>query len=212
MPNPYLIPVGYGKNDPKRPQNPTLIPNFDRGVASGRGTVGLMSPQAYLAANPRVNATATVTLGGTVAASDVTTVTVTHAQLPGGALTESYTATGSDTLATIAEELASLFTTALDGLSNPVALEVVPVGAVLTFNWQGPVGNLAVVSATVQGSMTATLNPVSGDLTGGSGPVLAYSNFTFFYRNVSANYWDGQPYSMATDLVSKMVTQGMPIY
>ena len=206
----FRVPLGYPRNDPQQPQNPTLLPNFDRHYASGNGTIDLKSPQRYLEDTPRVDATASVTLGGTVATGDVTTVTVTHPALTGGSLTESYTATGTDTVDSIAEELATQFLEAIDG--QPVALEVLPVGGQLTFNWEGPIGNSAVLSATVQNAMTATLSPVSGDFSGGSGPVLVYSNFTFFNNNVTSNYWYGRPYSLGSDVITKMLTQGMPIY
>lgn len=132
-------------------RNPTLIPNFDRNMVSDGAdptmpaTVNHSSPASYLAASPRADASATATIGGSVTTGDILTIVATNPVFPNGFISETYTTVGGDTVTTIAENFADLFN------NNPVAgganLTAEPVGAVITFNQSGPVGNFTVLSA-----------------------------------------------------------------
>lgn len=165
-------------------RNPTLLPNFDKPVASGSGTVGLQSPAAYLAANPRVNATATATISDSAfTTGDILTLELTNsafqnvvAQPDNAALSSiishTYTVAAGDSLATIAQAFAKLFND--DVITQGFGIEVDAggaSGAVLTFNHGGPIGNFSVLSAPLaEGSkITMTGTALTND--------AVYANF-----------------------------------
>lgn len=140
-------------------RNPTLLPNFDKPVASGTGTLGLQSPAAFLQANPRVNATATATVTDTsFTTGDILTLELTNGVFqdivdladnspPSSILSKTYTVVAGDSLATIAQAFAKLFND--DATAQFFGIEVDAAGAsgaVLTFNHPGPVGNFTVLS------------------------------------------------------------------
>lgn len=136
-------------------RGPTLIPNFDQVVASGAGTFDQVAPATYLASNPRANATATATLGGTVTSGDVLTLTLSNPIFPNGLISHSITAGGSDTLNSLAEAFAKAFND--DTTAQQYGIDVDGVAAVLTFNWPGQVGNSAVLSAPTEAPTTITV-------------------------------------------------------
>jgi hypothetical protein len=184
---------------------PTLIPNFDRSQLIN-GSTTHMSPAAFAAANPRTAATVQATVGGTAGTGDVATITLTYGSQT---ITKSYTLTGTDTTATTAEELAELFNA--DPVVRGQDIYVQAIASVLTFNWGGPVGNNVVASQSATGSLTITLSPSNGVFSGGAGPIYAAKNFNFTYNGTTMSFYYGEPYVLGADLVSKMVTQGMPI-
>lgn len=190
-------------------RNPTLVPNFDRPVASGAGTTDSTSPAAFLAANPRVDATVTATIGGTPAAGDTVTLTVTCGQ---NVITHTYTVVSGDTVTTIAEGLGSLFNT--DASANGLGLYTVMGGtslsAELVFHWNGPVGNFAVLTDSLSAGATETVTlGNSGVFAGGSGPVIVTNNFNFSWNGATQSYWYGNPYILDYLLIKALVTQGL---
>lgn len=192
-------------------RNPTLLPNTDVAVAVGGGVTALQSPADFLAANPRVNATNALTLGGTITNLDNITLNLTHKLLTGGVLTKVIPVVTGNTLATIAEKIAVAFND--DAQCQALQILVDPVGAVVTFNWPGLVGNLAVLTGSVSGAATETLtfSPVGGGLTGGSGPIVPVNNFQYAYGNSIQNFRYGEPVFADPPLVAALVADGMPI-
>jgi hypothetical protein len=145
------------------PRNPTLIPNFDRNVSSGSGSLDHTSPALFLSENPRTDATAKVTIGGTFTAGDVATVRVAHGLLPNGYLEKSYTVVGGDTASVVADALAKAFNDDATAMAHGLYADV--AAGALTFNWPSVIGNFAVLSGwaeaaaleiTIGGTATAT--------------------------------------------------------
>ena len=195
-------------------RNPTLLPNFYKPVVIGN-TTGLRSPRGYVQASPRVSATVNATVGGTITAGDVITLTFTVGTLPGGSLAVKYTVVSTDTTETIAESLASAVnanaTAQNYGLSAGITGAADPEE--LNFFWAGPVGNFVTVSASVSGSATETItfSPASGQMSGGSGPIIAANDFDFQNVKSTHAYFFGNPYNPPYTVLAQMVSQGMPI-
>ncbi len=153
------------------PRNPTLLPNFDVPTVAG-DTLGLSSPAAFLAANPRADATATATIGGTITTDDEVTLVVTNpifgqprfGSLSPAEISHTYTAISSDTTATVAEGLADLFND--DPVAQAAGLRADVGGTdgnVITFSHSGPIGNFSTLVKlfspdliTIGGTATAT--------------------------------------------------------
>lgn len=138
-------------------RNPTLLPNFGRPTVDG-STVNNGSPAGFLAANPRVEATATATFGGSVTTGDQMTIDLTNPVLQAQGLTKlsfSYTSAGGDTLSNIAEQFADQVN---DNVNAQLAdIRADAVGAVLTFRHAGPLGNLSVLTADTEIPATLTV-------------------------------------------------------
>lgn len=142
------------------PRNPTLIPNFDRNSVKGADnsmppTVNHASPAGFLAANPRTNATAVATIGGSVTTGDEVTLVLTNPTFPGGLISHAYTTVGGDTLDTVADALADLFND--DPVAAGADIELDVAGAVITINHGGPIGNFTVASAPISEPSTITV-------------------------------------------------------
>ena len=209
MPLPYQGRIGV-----RDLASPTLIPNFYDGVVSKNGTLDYQSPAQYLQNNPRTSASANATIGGTVASGNVVTLTLTQNQLPGGALTASYTATGSDTVETVAEGLASAFNTVVRAqLGNALvtAIYATTSEAEVVINWDGPLGNFATLSDTTSGSITVTLSPVGGGLTGGSGPVFCANNFEYQRGTSTLAFYYGKHYELDGAFLRALVRDDQPV-
>lgn len=192
-------------------QSPTLLPNFSINVGSdGRGLLKV-SPAQFLAQNPRTNATVTATVGGTAASGDVVTVTLTNPVwnngnlgITGGAVTVTYTLSGTDTLDSVAEELATLINTSA---AAPFVIATA-TAAVLTISWPGPVGNFTTVARTVTGALTLTLS--AGTLSGGGGPTYVWDNFRWTARAQVSDYYMGNFYLLSGNLYG-IVQAGQPV-
>jgi len=135
-------------------RNPTLVPNFDIPVANG-STIDLESPALFLQNNPRANASATATIGGSVTTGDEITLEVSNTVFANkdrvGAVnpvTVTYTTVGGDTVTTIAENLADLLNKTPE--FQQFGLLATVVGAVITVLHGGPVGNYSVLSANLE--------------------------------------------------------------
>lgn len=150
-------------------RNPTILPNFDRNVVSDGAdpamppTVNHSSPASILASNPRADASATATIGGSVTTADILTLVATNPSFPGGFISHTYTTQAGDSVTNIAEQFADLFNN--DPVAAGANLTAEPVGAVITFNQSGPVGNFTVLSApTEEGSkVTVAGTALTGD-------------------------------------------------
>lgn len=140
------------------PRNPTLIPNFDRAVSVG-DTLNHQSPAQALAANPRTNATAVATIGGSVTTGDILTIEVQNPTFPGGLISHTYTTLGGDTADTVADSLADLFND--DAIAAQHGLRAEALGAVITFDQSGPVGNFSVLVVPNEESASITVGGTS---------------------------------------------------
>jgi hypothetical protein len=191
-------------------RNPTLLPNFDKSVGNG-GTIDHESPGVFLTNNPRVNATETVTLSGTTNTSDTVALTFTHALLPAGAVTVTYTVAASDSIvAEVAEGLASLINSTAS-LQN-FGIFATAAEAVVTVNWPGPVGNFCTVTSAVVGSTDEVVSLGNGGVfASGSGPIIVTGNFNFGKGGSISSFFYGTPYILGYDVITAMVAQGMPI-
>lgn len=193
------------------PRNPTLLPNTDTPVSSGAGTVDLQSPAAFDQANPRVAATITATIAGTVANGDSQTISIASNLFVGGSLSKTVTAVTSDTVSNVAEKFCNAFNT--DAQAQQQGLVATAVLGVITFNWPGPIGNTPVFSRTINsGAETITFAPSSpATPTGGSGPIYAWDNFQYSFGGVIMNFRAGQPAFADPNLVAALVADGMPV-
>ncbi len=192
-------------------QSPTLLPNFSRTAGSNGKGVLQQSPNAYLAANPRVNSTATVTVGGTAASGDVATVTLTNPVwknsvlgITNGTVTITYTLGASDTVDSTAEGLASAINNSAAG---PFVIATAELG-VVTISWPGPVGNSTTLTQSATGSLTLTLSGSS--MSGGTGPVLVWNNFQWTANSQVMDFFMGNFYNMS-GVLSGMVSGAQPI-
>lgn len=211
---PYVPPQGNTPNT-RMSANPTLIPNFDKVSASGQGTFDHQNPAAYLAANPRVDASGTGTVAGTITNGDTVTVKVALATLPNGSATVAYPVVTADTATTVAEGVANAFNNSAVMQAAGLFAEMGGTGLPAQFvvHGSGPIGNFATLTATVSGGATETITFGNGGvLAGGSGPVFATNNFEWAFPSggVSA-FFAGQPYILGFDVLTQMVAQGMPI-
>lgn len=199
------------------PKQPTLLPNFDPQVVDASGqtadgpTVGAVNPATYLSNNPRAAATDTATLSGTITNGDSFVLTLTHVFFSGGSLSKTIAVVSADSLATLAEKAAKAFND--DAQCQALDVEVDAggaSGAVLTFNWPGPIGNLAVLSATSGSAVTVTV-AASGVFSGGTGPIIPTQNFQWHRDGSTSNFRYGIPVFIDPYTISLLVAQGQPI-
>ncbi len=198
--------------NPKSPQSPTLLPNFSlpSGGVKGRG-LGKLSPAQFLAQNPRANASATVTVGGTAASGDVATVTLSNPVwknanlgIANGSVTITYTLGASDTVDSTAEGLASAIN---ESAAAPFVIATAELG-VVAISWPGPVGNFTTLTQSATGALTLTLS--AGTMSGGSGPTYVWDNFDWTARAQVQAYFMGNLYLMSGVLYG-MVQAAAPI-
>ncbi|MFA7337094.1 MAG: RHS repeat-associated core domain-containing protein [Candidatus Obscuribacterales bacterium] len=130
------------------------------------------------------NRTAVVTVGGTITAGNVATITVNDAALPGGTQAVSYTVLVGDTLTTIATGLAA----AVNGNTNLAAIGVKGLG----------VGATVLVSSTSVNQTTYTVS-ATGTLT------LSVA-FEKLYKGSSANWTAGT--AIRNNLIANGYTAG----
>lgn len=206
MPLPY-----QGRPGKFDPLSPTLIPNFYKGFMSLNGTLDYKSPAKVAQDFPQTAATATATIGGTITSGNTVTLTVSQGQFSGGAISGTYTVQGSDTVATVAEGVATALNEAAESAGNPFLAEASE--AVVTVSWPGPMGNTAVLSATKSGGATETitLSPSNGVMSGGTGPVFCANNFNFTWNGSVMSFYYGKPYFLGNDLLSALANADMPV-
>ncbi len=196
---------------PNSRQSPTLLPNFSIPVGSNGRGMQKLSPGQFANLYPRVNSTATVTVGGTAASGDVATLTLTNPAwknpnlgITGASITVTYTLGASDTLDTVAEGLASAIN---ESAAAPFVIATAELG-VLTISWPGPVGNFTTLAQTATGALTLTLSASS--MSGGSGPAYVWDNFRWTARAQVSDYYMGNFYILSGNLYG-IVQAGQPV-
>lgn len=189
-------------------ENDRLPPLPQRWPGSVVGNQVIEEPIAnFLTRYPRTFASATVTITGSVATSDVLHLTFTLPALPGGAVVVIATAGAGDTVITLAQRLAA-------AICNNPALQsygayATSLGGVVTIRWPGPLGNNVVLSQSVTpGSEVET---ISGQLTGGSGPVIPFNTFRFQYHKHLFEFQANRPVSLPGSVVAALAHSGSPI-
>lgn len=150
--NNSIPPSGTGSGF-RRGRNPTLIPNFDKPTVGAGQAGGNQNPADFLAANPRVDATATATIGGSATSGDILTIEYTNPVLASlgvanNRIAASVTVGGSDTLFSIAEAFASAFNDLAQ--SEQIDLRADAALAVVTFRHSGPIGNFGVLTKALE--------------------------------------------------------------
>ncbi len=193
-------------------RSPTLIPNFYMSNLKD-GVTSNLSPAEFVAENPRGDASATATIGGTITAGDIITLTLTQAQLPNGSISASYTVQTGDTLTRIAAQLGVAMDTALKTAGVLGTIWSGSTNTVFKINWNGPFGNFGVLSYTLSGGATetVTLAPTSGQLSGGSGPVICANNFDYSYGGSTMSFYYGKVYFISNPLLTQFVNFDMPM-
>jgi hypothetical protein len=119
------------------------------------------------------NATATATIGGTITANDIVTLTFTNPAISTLPQSVGYTVLNTDTTTTIATAL----TTAINNVNGAAGLAVqragisaTSSGAVVTIAQPGTTANSTVITSNVSGSATETVTLSNGGaLSGGAG-------------------------------------------
>lgn len=202
-------------------QNPQLTPAMDFPSSSGAGTLDVLAPSRYLTSYPRVDATVTLTIGGTITNLDTVAITFTNtiipvigAQVGGLYKTAAYTVVTADTTTTVADAIESLVN--LDPNLSALGIYATKAGTSnasrVVLRQSGPIGNSTTVTATVTGAATETMTfGNSGVMASGSGPVVPIANFQFSYGGQVFNFQYGKPQNVDSGMLASMVSQRMPI-
>jgi hypothetical protein len=203
-------------------QNPQLIPSMDFPNSTGSGgTLDVLAPSKYLTTYPRVDATVTNTVGGSITNLDTVRLTFTNtiipaigAQAAGAYQTTAYTVVTADTTATVADGLESLIN--LDPNLQALGIYATKAGTSnatrLIIRQSGPVGNSTTVTAQVTGAATETFTfGNAGLMAGGSGPVVPIADFKFSYNGTVVNFWYAKPQNVGSDMLASLIAQGVPI-
>lgn len=210
------VPEGFRGKSATQTFDPFLLPRWYGAVAQGN-QIGYQSPEAYLAANPRNDATDSVTIGGTVTTGDTVELTLTNALFPGGAVSVTYTVLAADTVTTIAAALAALI--ANNQICRAFGISASVGGtndAVITVAHNGPVGNFTVGTSTLSGGATETATWAnSGAFSGGSGPVVPLATFSAFPEVAGATrtmqFIYGRPVTIDRSVLSTLNAAGLPL-
>lgn len=202
-------------------QNPQLYPSMDFPSSSGAGTLDVLAPSKYLSTFPRVDATVTATVGGTITNLDTITLTFTNKIIPaigsgaaGAYTTAAYTVVTADTTTTVADALESLVN--LDANLSALGVYATKAGTSnatrVILRQSGPIGNSTTVTATVSGSATETLTfGASGVMAGGSGPIIPIASFPFVYNGQTFHFDYAKPQNVDSGLLSALITSGRPV-
>jgi hypothetical protein len=191
---------------PLRSGPATLLPQFNIPTLLN-GTTTATSPADLLVLEPRNNASATATIGGTVTAGTTVSLVLTQNQLPGGAVTYTYDVLSGDTLASIAAGLASLI--AADPVAQSFGIYATTDEAVVTVNWPGPAGNFAVLTGSASADETVMISPDNGALSGGTGPIIPTQNFEVQWAGSTLVFWQGMPQQVSYQILGTMIAQGL---
>ena len=202
-------------------QNPQLYPSMDFPSSSGAGTLDVMAPSRYLTTYPRVDATVTCTIGGSITNLDTIALTFTNAIIPaigaqtaGAYKTAAYTIVTADTTTTVADALESLIN--LDANLSALGIFAVKAGTSnatrLIIHQSGPVGNSTTVTSTITGGATETTTfGNSGVMAGGSGPIIPIASFPFSYNGQTFHFDYGKPQNVDSGLLAALITSVRPI-
>jgi hypothetical protein len=193
-------------------QNPVLVPDFYTPVCLGGG-ISMLSPNDLLGqpGYARTNATATGTIGGTVATGHTLTLTFTNGAFKdaGGARSVTYATSGGETATTAALGLTDAINS--DPVLRGFGIYATAVGAVVTINHPGPIGQFTTVTFATTGAETCTFSPVSGTLAGGGGAVYPFNSFRYAYSNQTFQFRARLPVVIPQPILVAMVRDGMPI-
>ncbi len=200
MPFPFQLP-GNQHNG----RNPTLLPNLDRPYCKNSTVTLTNSSELASELGSGVPSEGSVTIAGTVAAGDVISLAVTNGVLKPSVVV-TYTVTSTDTLATIAANLAAQINANSTLRSFGFWADDNGDGEVRVYQ-RGPVGNFTTLTPSTTGAETFT----TVDPTGGAGPIVPLSNFIYTNAGVVRDYWYGLPFKPSYYELSNMVAQGMPI-
>ena len=215
------VPEGFAGQPANQTFDPLLLPRWYLALSSTASNSGVdqvinTSPEAYLAANPRADATGVVTISGTPGTGDIVALTLTNKVLPGGSLTVSYTAPSAITVAVYAAELAKLFNANQVARAFGITASTIGTG-VLTIAYNGPVGNYTVGTKVVTqvGGSTAAAWASSGAFTGGTGPVVPLSTFSAFPETNGVTrtmqFFYGRPIAIDSGILATLNTAGLPL-
>ncbi len=210
------VPEGFRGKSATQTFDPYLLPRWYGAVAMG-SQIGYQSPEAFLAANPRSDATGSVTIGGAVTAGDTIELTLTNAVLPGGSVSVTYTVLAADTVTTIAAALAGLIAANQTCRAFGISASVGGTNdAVITVAYGGPVGNFTVGTSTLSGGATETATwASSGAFSGGSGPVVPLATFNAFPEVAGATHTMefiyGRPVSIDAGILATLNAAGLPL-
>jgi hypothetical protein len=197
---------------PTMSPGPTLWPQFGQAaVQTGGGLGKLLSPFDFFKQFPRVNGTNTVTIGGTSLATDQINLIFTSPLFNGGVYTLVCLSQAGDTVnGKTAERMAATINADPTLNAFGVTANVVGQTAVVNINWPGFVGlNIVLTTAIIVGTPTATRGTASW--VGGSGPVVAYNNFTWTYLNQTFYFVAGYGYNLASAMVAQLCNGGAAI-
>ena len=207
-------------------QDPLLFPNMSSpvmlgtavanpgGAAVGVVPIQLQSAAQFKADFSAVNATATLTLGGTVASGDVVGVTFSAPLLPGGTHSTTVTAATGDTPTTVALKLADAI--AEDTVLQPYGVEAAATAGAMVFSWHSPDGNNVTVLGTKTGAETWTPSTATA-LASGRGVVTPKQSFVFAIGGAVGGpaqlmqFTAGRPVVVDAHVAAALEAAGMPI-
>ena len=209
------------------PQSPRLTPNTSQAVAgnttAGRNSFGqnsLAGEAQFLLDYPRVNATATATITGSVANGDSLTLAISNpvfrAQalpvanptVPSDTRTITITAASGDTVSNLVEKF--ILGINADAVLSAYGIYATGALGVLTLNSPGPVGNFTTWTESVgTGSETITLSAAS--LSGGGGSFIPFQGFSATFAGMNFHFNANEPRQVSPLLLAALVNSGSPI-
>jgi hypothetical protein len=204
-------------------------------TATGTSTVVVAIPAAeepiVLSVFPNiVNPTLATVAASSVIAGDTAAITITNANIAGGAQTVTYTAGALDTAATIATGLFNLIN-ADELLVNAGISATNGTPDVVSIAWPAAIGSITFSEAvTGTGNETITLSTAatevmtlstaasetvtlgnSGKFAGGTGPVIPGANAELTFGGSIIQLWYGRPRILDYTLLSALVAQGINV-
>ena len=202
--------------------DPYLLPRWYLALASTATQSGVdqlvaASPEAFLAANPRADATGgAMTFTGSPGAADLATVTLTNKLFPGSAIVLVYTVSGTPSVTVVAAGVAAMINDSQ--LCRAFGINASSLAGVVTVTHNGPVGNYTVLScvASQVGGTIAVAVASSGAFTGGSGPVVPLSTFSAFPESaqgvtLTMQFIYGRPVAIGSAVLKSLNAAGLPL-
>lgn len=188
----------------------SLLPQRRPQTTDGKGQLFELSQAQFATKYPRVMATITLTVAGSITDGDIITVNLNLATLTGGKIAKAIAIVGADTVSTVAAKIAKAFNQDADfqqaGGNAYTALGVV------TFQWPGMVGNVVTLTRTlsVSATVTGTISN-SGAFSGGSGPIYPLEDFSVTYQNTFQQFRAGCPKNVTAGMVAAIIAAGKAI-
>lgn len=167
------------------------------------------------------NAAGTIVVAGTITTGDMLTATFTNSKESAWPSAGSYVTIGGDNTTLAATGLKSAINANTTLTAQGVA--AVSNGSTITITQPGTIANTTTITGTVGGAATETLTVTpgggvmtggtgtwSGKLTGGSGPVIAATNFRYSYNGQTSSFWFGKPYTGLGDAMVAAIVADTP--